>query len=151
MVKILEVDPKNNTEALELLEELSNSLEAVTGNSGKASFNLEDMDKPRSVFVLAMDKDGKAAGCGAIRPISSDTAEVKRMYARAKGKGTGSDILAYLEKKAKAFGYSRLLLETRAVNEGAVRFYKRNGYQVRENYGKYEGNKEAVCFEKSLG
>ncbi len=149
-ITILEVDLKKNEEALELLEELSDSLEAITGNNGKASFRLEDMQEPRSVFVITKDCDGKAVGCGAIRPITGEIAEVKRMYARVKGEGVGIEILRYLEMKAKTLGYTTLWLETRRINGNAVRFYERNGYLIRENYGKYIGNIEAVCFEKRL-
>ncbi len=149
-ITILEVDLKKNEEALELLEELSDSLEAITGNNGKASFRLEDMQEPRSVFVIAKDCDGKAVGCGAIRSITGDIAEVKRMYARVIGKGVGTEILSFLEMRAKGLGYTTLWLETRRINGNAVRFYERNGYLIRENYGKYIGNIEAVCFEKRL-
>lgn len=147
---ILEVDLKKNEEAFELLEELSDSLKAITGNSGKDSFCLEDMQEPRSVFVIAKDCEGKAVGCGAIRPFTGEIAEVKRMYAKIKGKGVGAEILSFLEMKAKALGYTALWLETRRINERAVHFYERNGYLIRENYGRYIGKKEAVCFEKRL-
>ncbi len=147
---ILEVDLKKNEEAFELLEELSDSLKAITGNSGKDSFCFEDMQEPRSVFVIAKDCEGKAVGCGAIRPFTGEIAEVKRMYTRIKGKGVGTEILSFLEMKAKALGYTALWLETRRINERAVHFYERNGYLIRENYGRYIGKKEAVCFEKRL-
>ena len=54
---------------------------------------------------------------------------------------------------SKAAGVGSLIpanLETRNVNEAAVRLYPRNGYRVVDNQGKYAGNDKAVCFEKRL-
>ena len=50
----------------------------------------------------------------------------------------------------KLFGYKAVWLETRRVNESAVRFYLEQGYQVRPNYGNYIGRSEAICFEKNF-
>ena len=47
-------------------------------------------------------------------------------------------------------GYHALWLETRLVNERAVRFYESRGYKRIPNFGKYVGNTAAVCFEKRL-
>ena len=148
-MKIVKVKP-DNKDAIALMDELSGELEKITGNSGRHSFNSEDVCTPCSVFAVAYDDNDNPLGCGAIRPYDDETAEVKRMYAKAKGKSVGTEILTYLEQQAKAMGYSRLCLETRVVNERAVAFYKRRGYKVIENYGKYQGHKEAICFEKEL-
>jgi putative acetyltransferase len=149
-MNFVETKPKDNPEAMELLEELSQALMNITGASGQNSFSLEDMEEARSCFVLAINQDGKAVGCGAIRAISKEIAEVKRVYAREKGQHIGTDILTYLEEKAKSLGFIALWLETRVKNKQAVSFYLKKGYVIRENYGKYAGNKEAVCFEKLL-
>ncbi len=149
-MRFIETKPKDNPEAMELLEELSQALMNITGASGQNSFTLEDMDEARSCFVLAINQDGKAVGCGAIRAISQEIAEVKRVYAKEKGQHIGTDILTYLEEKAKSLGFTALWLETRAKNNQAVSFYLKKGYVIRENYGKYAGNNQAVCFEKLL-
>ncbi len=149
-MRFIETKPKDNPEAMELLEELSQALMNITGASGQNSFTLEDMDEARSCFVLVINQDGKAVGCGAIRAISQEIAEVKRVYAKEKGQHIGTDILTYLEEKAKSLGFTALWLETRAKNNQAVSFYLKKGYVIRENYGKYAGNNQAVCFEKLL-
>ncbi|MDP4091503.1 MAG: GNAT family N-acetyltransferase [Bacillota bacterium] len=148
-MRIIEVRP-DSQDAVNLMEELSESLESLTGSSGKGSFNPEDVCVPRSLFVAAYDDDGKAIGCGAIRPINDDIAEVKRMYARDKGIGIGSEILNYLEKQAQKLGYSALRLETRLINKRAVSFYEKSGFYRIPNYGRYVDRPEAVCFEKKI-
>ena len=77
-------------------------------------------------------------------------AEIKRMYSRPGSTGVGTAILVHLESEAARMGYDALWLETRAINERAVRFYERRGYSRIPNYGKYIGNPNAVCFEKRL-
>jgi N-acetylglutamate synthase-like GNAT family acetyltransferase len=149
IMRIIETQP-NTQEAIDLMEELSRSLENITGNSGKASFDSNDVCVPRSLFVVAYDEAGKAIGCGAIRPISEDIAEVKRMFAKTKANGVGSEILHYLEKQAQKLGYSTLWLETRLINKRAVTFYENRGFYHIPNYGKYENMPEAVCFEKKI-
>ncbi len=137
-------------DAAQLMSELSDMLQEITGDSGRGSFDIGMMNDPGSIFVIARNEAGEAIGCGAIRPINGSIAEVKRMYAKYQSQGIGTAILSYLEEQATKLGYSAIWLETRAVNEQAVRFYERNGYQRIPNYGKYAGNHEAVCFEKSL-
>lgn len=137
-------------EAYRLINELSDALQDITGDSGRNSFNINDLDNPRALFVIARDVTGEALGCGAFKPFREDIAEVKRMYARHKAKGIGTQIISYLEERAKEFGYSRIWLETRVINKNAVTFYKNRGYHRIDNYGKYIGNDKAVCFEKIL-
>jgi len=139
----------NSSDATALIEELSRELGRITGDSGQSSFTNTDLDIPRSLFVIARE-NGEANGCGAFREISTDIAEIKRMYARKKSDGIGHKILHHLEEKAKELGYSKVILETRKCNERAVMFYLKNGYKVTINYGKYENLEESVCFEKYL-
>ena len=142
-------DPTSYDAAL-LMDELSDCLMTITGDSGKNSFRVEDVCNNRSLFVVARDQDGTAVGCGAFRPIDNNTAEIKRMYAKNKGLGTGKKILSYLESQAFKMGYSAIFLETRLVNHQAVLFYQHNGYIQIPNYGKYMNNDKAICFKKLL-
>lgn len=137
-------------EAEALLNELSETLESITGSSGKASFKLDDVLVPRAMFVIARDEDGLAIGCGAIRPLNDNTAELKRVYTRIKSEGVGKKIVKFLEKSAKDMGYNSICFETRIVNKRAVGFYQSIGYDIIDNYGKYINNKASVCFGKNL-
>jgi GNAT superfamily N-acetyltransferase len=128
---------------------LSAALAAITGDSGRASFDPDDVRVPGALFVVARGASGPA-GCGAFRPLAHDIAEVKRMYARPGTHGVGRALLAHLEAQAATLGYRALWLETRAVNQRAVRFYTANGYAPIPNYGKYAGNPQAVCLAKQL-
>ncbi|HPJ01935.1 MAG TPA: GNAT family N-acetyltransferase [Candidatus Limiplasma sp.] len=132
-----------------LLQELNQTLASITGASGEQSFSDADVADPRAVFVIAY-VDGAACGCGALRPYDQNTAEIKRVYARPNSRGVGTAIVQALEEKARALGYTRLILETRKVNEKAVAFYQKLGYTVCPNFGKYVGRDEAVCLSKKI-
>ena len=136
-------------EARALIAELDAALAAICGDSGAKSFDANDVRGLRSVFLLARDAAGSAVGCGALRPLEGDVAEVKRMYARP-GSGAGVRLLGELERRALQFGYRAIWLETRRVNVRAVVFYERHGYRVIPNYGKYVGREDAICLGKAL-
>lgn len=142
-------DP-SSSDAAALMDELSGVLAAITGDSGRSSFDPEDVRSAKACFVIARTADGAAVGCGALRPFQEGVAEVKRMYARPGYRGVGSAVLAFLEEEAKRLGYHTLWLETRLVNRKAVLFYEHKGFHRIPNFGKYVGNEKAVCFEKRL-
>ncbi|BCZ48881.1 N-acetyltransferase [Clostridium gelidum] len=148
-MRITETQP-NTQDAIDLMKKLSENLKLITGDSGKNSFNSNDVCVPRSLFVVAYNEYGEAIGCGAIRPINQDVAEVKRMFAKTKAIGVGSEILHHLENQAQKLGYSAIWLETRLINKRAVSFYEKKGYHRISNYGKYVNKPEAVCFEKNI-
>ena len=148
MIACASADP-DSIDARALIAELDAALAAICGDSGSKSFDANDVRGPRSVFLLARDALGTAVGCGALRPLEADVAEVKRMYARP-GSGAGIYLLSELERRALAFGYRAIWLETRRVNDRAVAFYERQGYRVIPNYGKYVGREDAVCLGKPL-
>ena len=143
-------DPET-PEALLLLDALSDTLEVITGSSGRNSFAVDDMRSEGALFVVARDASGQAVGCGAYRPLENGIAELKRMFAVPGSAGVGSTILRFLEQKAVEDGYRALWLETRAINRRAISFYEKHGYERVQNYGKYIGRTEAVCLGKELG
>lgn len=149
MIHVANADPFSPDSHF-LIEKLSATLAVITGSSGKNSFNLDDVQADRALWVLARDGLGIAVGCGAIRPLSAETAELKRMFALRPGEGIGAAVVSHLEQAARDLGYLEMKLETRRVNHHAVAFYEKQGYVQTENYGVYVGRPEAVCFVKRL-
>ena len=149
MITVEKSDPFS-AESQRLMDALSSRLAAITGDGGRTHFSMDDVIVPRAVWAVARDADGAAVGCGAIRPLDSDVAELKRMYSSGKHPGTGTAVLAFLEASAAALGYRQIWLETRRVNLRAVTFYLNRGYVVIDNYGPYRGRDNAICFAKTL-
>jgi GNAT superfamily N-acetyltransferase len=91
-----------------------------------------DFVAPRGVFLLALDEQASALGCGGIRRVGSDDRrfEVKHLYLRpaARGRGLGRSMLAELESRARAFGATELVLDTNASLEAAGGLYRSSGF-----------------------
>lgn len=136
-------------DALALMAALSRKLETIVGDPGRNSFADWVEGDARHVFIVAYE-DGVPVGCGGLRPLGDGVGEIKRMYAARPGAGIGAAVLAHLEGVARAAGYAHVRLETRAVNTAALGFYLARGYRRIENYGRYVGRVEAVCFGKIL-
>ena len=132
-----------------IIDELSANLYLRFGSDGKNSFTDWQYDNTQFVFVVA-EINNEIVGCGAIRPINENIGEVKRMYSKFPGKKIGQTILSFLEDKAKALGFTDLVLETRLKNQEAIQFYQKQEYKVIPNYGKYKDRPEAICLGKSL-
>ncbi|WP_067705393.1 GNAT family N-acetyltransferase [Erwinia sp. ErVv1] len=149
MITVEKSDPFS-LESHRLIEMLSVELAAVTGDDGKSNFTIDALNSDKALWVLAKNAHGDPIGCGAIRPLTQNVAELKRMYSDRSVPGVGRALLTFLENSAKEMGYLELRLETRYINNRAVYFYEKNGYARIENYGPYIGREEAVCFAKAL-
>ncbi len=149
-MQIAPIDP-DDPDVRRLIAELDAALAAITGDSGAASFDANDVRGPRAVLLVARAEDGAPLGCGALRPLEGDAliGEIKRMYARP-GSGAGARLLAALEEQAARLGYRELRLSTRRVNARAVDFYRRHGYGEAPAWGKYVGSAVSVCLGKTL-
>lgn len=101
--------------------------------------------------ILAYDHD-EPVGCGALREYSQDTIELKRMFVplNKRKQGIASIILAALENWCKELNFKKCVLETGKNQPEAISFYKKNGYRMIPNFGKYTGVENSVCFEKEL-
>lgn len=141
-------DPRSDN-ALLLLDELSATLAALTGDSGQSRFDVNDICTAQGGFVIARSARGALLGCGAFQPYKSSVAELKRIYSRSGHCGIGSAIVRQLEFEAFAAGYRALIAGTRASNRRAVALYERNGFSPLERYGFYR-TVDARCYFKSL-
>ena len=84
---------------------------------------------PRGRLLLAW-VDGEVAGCGALRPLGGDAAEMKRMWVRPafRGRGLGRAVAEALLQAARAEGYARVRLDTLPVMTEARALYRSLGF-----------------------
>lgn len=103
-----------------------------------------------TAFFVAFDDDGTPLGCGGLRQLNENEAEIKRMFVRVESRGSGvsTGILSRLEQHARDAGWRRLLLETGAAQPDAIRFYTREGYEPIPRFGHYEHHEASLCFAK---
>ena len=101
---------------------------------GRHSF-YKDIGNEFLAFWCLMS-DGKVAGSAGIKPFDEETAELKAMYLspELRGKGLGFRLLDTAVKYAEAKGYSRIVLDSMASYEDALRLYSKYGFREIERY-----------------
>ncbi len=149
MIKIKRTSSKDNN-FIELVEKLDKDLAIRDGDDHAfyAQYNKIDMIN----HVIVAYDDDTPIGCGAMKPYSESTMEIKRMYTNenARSKGVASIILQNLEAWAKELSYNKCILETGIKQPEAIRLYTKNNYQIIPNYGQYKNAADSRCFEKKL-
>lgn len=85
--------------------------------------------RPRGAFVVVREGD-VAIGCGGVRLLDSDRAEVKHLWLRpaAQGRGVGRALLVHLEGVARDLGAGTVVLDTNASLAAAAALYRSAGY-----------------------
>jgi GNAT superfamily N-acetyltransferase len=110
---------------------------------------------PDAAWVLLVDDDGTANGCGALQRLSrskpdaaADHGEIKRVYVApaARGRGMSRQLMAALVDLARERGLSWLQLETGDVQPEAIGLYESSGWTRVASYGQYEDDPRSVCF-----
>jgi GNAT superfamily N-acetyltransferase len=137
-----------------LIAELNAELSGMYPEPGATHFGLD----PAQVAAgdgafLTLSRDGTPVGCGAVRRIDADTAELKRMYVSPtlRGTGLGRRLVAALEAEALKLGVRRLVLETGTRQLAAIALYRATGFQTIPLYGEYVLSPEtSVCMGKEL-
>ncbi len=94
-------------------------------DSDKAALSDIDLDIPSGATVGILGGGGFAEFDG-----FASCCELQKLYLddSVKGRGLGSRLLAFLEKRAGALGYRRIYLETHHVLNAALHLYEKRGY-----------------------
>jgi GNAT superfamily N-acetyltransferase len=97
--------------------------------------DVDDYTPPGGRF-LVVSRGGTVIGCGAVRSMTRETGEVKRMWIRpeARGAGLGSRLLDALVAQSRELGHTTLLLDTSAVLTEARALYSKHGFEAIEPY-----------------
>jgi GNAT superfamily N-acetyltransferase len=115
----------------------------------------DDLAPPHGTFLVGR-LDGEPVACGGCKRLADGdrpdgpTAEIKRMYVRASGRGRGiaRALLAELERAALRAGHRRVRLDTGSAQPDARHVYLTSGFREIPDYN---GNPRAsFWFEKDL-
>ena len=96
----------------------------------------EDLDHIPEIYFpngefLVGELDNKIVAMGALKKISNDIGEIKRIrvHPSLQRQGIGQQIYDLLEEKAREIGYKILQLDTSIKQVGAQKLWQKNGYK----------------------
>lgn len=111
--------------------------------------HLDELTPPKGRILLATQNDGKLIGCGVLRKIRADAAELKRMYVRpeAQGSGLGRQLFEMRIAEAQKMGCTALYADTIVGNTAMLSMYERYGFKY---ISRYPENANAVELDPYL-
>jgi ribosomal protein S18 acetylase RimI-like enzyme len=141
----------DSDESKQLIAELWREVDLIYGNREPTVPDLGGMDATGAVFLIARD-GARATGCVALRPLTAEIAEVKRMYVRpwARGTGVARRLMENVEAIALENGFREIWLETGLKQPAAIRLYESLGYERIASFGEYSHDPVNVCYGKPL-
>lgn len=80
--------------------------------------------------------DGALAGCIGLKKLDEESCELKRLYVRSeyRGRGIGRTLVQRIISDAGEIGYQRIMLDTFAFLENAIKLYHSLGFYEVESY-----------------
>ena len=147
------VDDLSGIEIANFLEEHIKEMKAVSPPESKHALDLEGLRKPEVTFWTVWD-DSSLIGCGAIKELSANHAEIKsmRIHNCYRGKGVASRLLQHILNEAKLRGYHRISIETGAMPffEPARNLYAKYGFNNYAPFSTYKQDPNSVFMTKEL-
>jgi DNA-binding MarR family transcriptional regulator/N-acetylglutamate synthase-like GNAT family acetyltransferase len=99
------------------------------------SFTEAEMTPPAGYLILAR-LSGAPVGCGALKRLSAEIGEIKRVWVASemRGKGVASRLMDELEALARKAGFHTVQLDTNKALTEAHALYRKRGYHEIERY-----------------
>lgn len=119
----------------------------------------EDLNHIEDTYLSAQGEflvgtlESEVVAMGALLHVRPGIGEIKRMRVspRHQRRGFGQEILSELELRARLSGYIILQLNTTIIQEGAQKFYLKNGYKEVRRVAKGKiGGHETIFYKKDL-
>lgn len=147
------VDDLSSIEIANFLAEHIREMKAVSPPESKHALDLEGLRKSEVTFWAVWD-GSSLIGCGAIKELNIDHAEIKSMRTKVsyRGKSVASMLLKHILQEAKLRGYRRLSLETGSMPffEPARNLYKKYGFENCAPFSTYQKDPNSVFMTKEL-
>ncbi|MEV5886566.1 GNAT family N-acetyltransferase [Streptomyces sp. NPDC052020] len=147
------LDDLSGPEIIAFLDEHVREMRAITPLESKHALGLEGLRKPEVTFWSVRD-GGAVVGCGAIKALDPDHAEIKSMRTAASRKRSGiaSMMLTHIIAEARQMGFSRLSLETGSADffAPARALYAKFGFEPCPPFGDYTEDPNSVFMTRLL-
>jgi putative acetyltransferase len=149
----IRVDDLTGPEIAALLEEHLDAMRSISPPHSVHALDLDRLRRPEITFWTVWD-DGALLGCGALKEIDRETAEIKSMRTATRHlrRGVARTLLAHIVAEADRRRYRHLYLETgsTAPFEPAHRLYESFGFVRRGPFADYVDDPFSVFMTKAL-
>ncbi|WP_172253944.1 GNAT family N-acetyltransferase [Saccharibacillus deserti] len=146
----------DNLQGPEIAALLEDHLHSMTLHSPPESIHALDLDKlrkPEITFWTLWDQ-GELLGCGAIKELDPEHAELKSMKTDTKHlrKGVAEKLLVHILEEARGRGYKRISLETGSMDAFAParKLYEKHGFTESGPFGDYAADPHSMFMTKEL-
>lgn len=147
----------DHLDARRLIAEVQQEYVQRYGGEDSTPTDAREFAEPRGTFVVGY-LGAVAVACGGWRvraagpEFSAGDGELKRMYVvpALRGRGLSRVLLAELERRARAAGLRRLVLETGPRQPEAIGLYVSSGYTEIARFGVHRRNPACRCLAKVL-
>jgi len=149
----IKIDDLQGSAILALLQEHLQSMALHSPPESIHALDIEALRRPEITFWTVWE-DGELLGCGALKELDSQLAEIKSMRTSSLHlrKGVAKYILNHILEEASRRGYSRLSLETgsMAAFEPARRLYASFDFIYCEPFADYVEDPNSVFMTRVL-
>lgn len=149
----IKIDDLKGNEIYELLQEHLQSMHELSPPESVHALDIEGLRQPEITFWTIWE-NGELLGCGALKELDSQHAEIKSMRTAARHlrKGVARNLLHHILEEARHRGYRRLSLETgsMAAFEPARRLYADFGFTFCEPFADYIEDPNSVFMTREL-
>jgi putative acetyltransferase len=149
----IKIDDLSGAEIAKFLEEHITEMKSVSPPESKHALDLAGLRKPEIIFWTVWD-DGHLIGCGAIKALDVDHAEIKSMrtIVSRRGQGLASMLLQHILSEAQRQGYQQISLETGSMPffEPARNLYAKYGFEKCAPFSTYREDPNSVFMTRKL-
>ena len=149
----IKIDDLSGSEIYALLQEHLQDMARHSPPESIHALDIEALRKPEITFWTVWES-GTLLGCGALKEMDSQHAEIKSMRTSSLHlrKGVAKNLLHHILEEAKRRGYSRLSLETGSMKafEPAPKLYASFGFIYCGPFADYVEDPYSVFMTKEL-